>query len=125
MKTIIVLLLVLMVAFPAQTEGLGGIAGVEYSTLREEINWYTGLNYRYEILEIGFVLHNWTSQPQRSDTPPYIGFASYSVLYDWYIELSITNEITAYVERYCEHWMKQATFHDDYVGFKAGARYEF
>ena len=105
---------------------LSGHVGIEYNSLREGINWEVGLNTDIEEnFNVGFTLENWTTAPQRSVAPPYIGFAPMSVYYGWHIEYTFEENTKLYVERFCEHWMAQSPNYDDYVGIKYGVKYEF
>lgn len=107
------------------TDNLGGEFGVEYSTLRDNLNWYVGLNYTVEMITAGFTIQHWTTTPHQSYTFPYVGFAAESTYYLWYGILELTDNLDFKFERYCEHWMKQSDSFEDYVGVKAGLHYEF
>jgi len=128
LKKLAIALILVLALTTTVSAGLGGRVGVEYSTVRSELNWQVGLHYDMPTdmpLRIGFDLDLWTSQPFISDTFPHVGFAPTSVLYFWYAELEVTNNIEIYVERYCEHWMAQSGEFEDYVGVKFGAEYKF
>ena len=124
MKILLIVILLIGLTVNVQAD-IGGEIGVEYSYLRDKLNWFTELNYTYDRFQVGFTLHNWTTTPQRSNTPPYIGFGSWSVKYTWTLEMKVNENVTAYVDRYCEHWFKQADMFEDYVGVKTGVKYEF
>lgn len=108
-----------------ELDNIGGEFGVEYSSLREKMNWIVGLNYNYEELTVGFTLYNWASPLKRSNTFPFIGSASSSVKYDWFVNLEILKDTYVYLERYCEHWMHQSEEYEDYVGYKTGIKFSW
>src|SRR6056297_2652978 len=104
---------------------IGGEIGVNYTSTREQLEWVVGANYEFERGEIGFRVHTYTSMPLETQIPPYFGFAPQSTLYTCYGEVRVIDGIYLQAERYCEHWMQQSGNYEDYMGYKAGIKYEF
>lgn len=104
---------------------IGGELQTNYLSIREQLEFVVGANYKFDRGEIGFRVHTYTTMPLDTQIPPYFGFAPKSTLYTWYGEIRLIDGIYVHTERYCEHWAKQAEIYEDYMGYKVGIRYEF
>lgn len=124
-KLLLLALIVVFLTTPVYAE-LGGTVGVEYSTIREQVNWVVGANYTFEDrVTLGFEINHWTVGPFQSNTFPFVGFAPTSTYYLWFVDIALHDNVVLNVERYCEHWMAQSELFEDYVGVNVSLKYEF